>query len=596
MPRVPSADHWKTLSPVLVALAIFAITPLPVTGQPVNGGLSFSRFESPALAEADSRISSHLIGLVEANRSMVSSPAVTFDRLGRVRVLIRCDSVDEALLRNLRRVGVGISGTHVPSGTLTGWVMPSRLRAVAMVDGVRGIRPPIPAFHRTGSVTSEGDVVHQSSVVRGTTTLSGAGVRVGVISTGINNLALSQASGDIPASVIPGVTAISSRGDGDLDAGGDGTALLEIITDIAPNAELYFTNAELPVEFVNAVDLMRNTFGVDIVLDNLGYFGQPFFADGFITTAVEEAVADGITWITAAGNEGDTHWEGDYVDINPLTDTVSADQEDFHDFGGGDEFLAVTISPHSELTVVMQWNDEFGASGNDYNLFLYDAGESTLLEASLDTQNGDDDPLEFVICQNNSAAPLVVNIAVDKYSPNTDQDVTLELFALGRVLLPGATGQVVFNEHSVASGSIFGHPGSEDVITVGAIGYSDPGWNNVQDFSSRGPVRIDFPALDSRSKPNICGIDEVTVTGNGPVSVPFTGTSVAAAHVAGIAALLLEHAPHLDPTGIRAGLQSGAVDIETAGFDNISGAGRADALATITGATTVAAQSWNLYR
>jgi subtilisin family serine protease len=68
-----------------------------------------------------------------------------------------------------------------------------------------------------------------------------------------------------------------------------------------------------------------------------------------------------------------------------------------------------------------------------------------------------------------------------------------------------------------------------------------------------------------------------------------TGTSVAAAHVSGVAALLLESRPNLTPKEVRAILMSTARAINPKGQDAITGAGLVDpyqALSTVTARTS----------
>jgi hypothetical protein len=91
-------------------------------------------------------------------------------------------------------------------------------------------------------------------------------------------------------------------------------------------------------------------------------------------------------------------------------------------------------------------------------------------------------------------------------------------------------------------------------------------------------------------KPDITAIDCVNITGNGLNQGSFCGTSAAAPHIAGIAALLLECNPSLlaaDPGGSASGdrtLLSSAV-LQTAldrgapGPDNVYGSGLVDPLA-----------------
>jgi hypothetical protein len=76
-----------------------------------------------------------------------------------------------------------------------------------------------------GSRSSEGDVTHLAFAARGAFHIDGTGVKIGVLSDGVTNLAASQARGDLgPVTVLPGQT-----GSGD-----EGTAMLEIVHDLAP--------------------------------------------------------------------------------------------------------------------------------------------------------------------------------------------------------------------------------------------------------------------------------------------------------------------------------------------------------------------------
>ena len=62
----------------------------------------------------------------------------------------------------------------------------------------------------------------------------------------------------------------------------------------------------------------------------------------------------------------------------------------------------------------------------------------------------------------------------------------------------------------------------------------------------------------------------------------LSGTSMAAPHVSGAAALLLSVMPDLDPEGVRRRLRQSATDLLAPGHDPLVGAGRLDALAILT--------------
>jgi len=70
-----------------------------------------------------------------------------------------------------------------------------------------------------------------------------------------------------------------------------------------------------------------------------------------------------------------------------------------------------------------------------------------------------------------------------------------------------------------------------------------------------------------------------------------TGTSFAAAHVAGIVALMLAKNPHLTPDQVRAALIATAHDLGPKGRDDMFGAGLADAYRAVLAVTTGAPQT-----
>jgi subtilisin family serine protease len=114
-------------------------------------------------------------------------------------------------------------------------------------------------------------------------------------------------------------------------------------------------------------------------------------------------------------------------------------------------------------------------------------------------------------------------------------------------------------------------------LAIAAINAADPGNDTIANYSSQGPVEIFFPSRETRQKPDVTAIDGVSVTGAGGFNVPFYGTSAAAPHVAGVAALLIGGGA--SPAEVIQGIKDSAVDLGSAGFDTIFGYGRVDAFA-----------------
>src|SRR5207245_5353295 len=107
----------------------------------------------------------------------------------------------------------------------------------------------------------------------------------------------------------------------------------------------------------------------------------------------------------------------------------------------------------------------------------------------------------------------------------------------------------------------------------------------IECFSSVGPT------LDKRQKPDVSGIDGVSITGAGSFENPFFGSSAATPHAAGVAALLLQTAPCLlsgaqgarddvtARTTLRDLILNSAVPLGGPAPNDVFGYGRLDALA-----------------
>jgi MYXO-CTERM domain-containing protein len=91
------------------------------------------------------------------------------------------------------------------------------------------------------------------------------------------------------------------------------------------------------------------------------------------------------------------------------------------------------------------------------------------------------------------------------------------------------------------------------------------GTDVAPDYSSQGPTD------DGRAKPNLSAPSQVSTATYG--SLNFGGTSAATPHVAGLAALAMDHARRTGPAALRENLEQNALDLGEAGPDLIYGAG-----------------------
>jgi hypothetical protein len=432
--------------------------------------------------------------------------------------------------------------------------------------------------------TSEGDTTHRAAEARTKFGVNGAGVNIGVLSDGVDSLAALQASGDLPAvTVLPG-----QAGSGD-----EGSAMLEIVFDLAPGAQLFFATAGGgPAAFAQNIRDLR-TAGCDIIVDDVFYISESVFQDGqtgsvssttdggVITQAVNDVTADGALFFSSAGNEGNLNdnrsgtWEGDFVDGGALTALPGGS---VHDFGAGN--VGNTINAigmgGGPLPANLFWADPLGGSSNDYDLFMLDAALTVVLAASTNTQNGSQDPFEQI-----AGASLVTGarLVIFRETGAANRFVHLRT---NRGRLSVATDAAT-KGHATAANA-FG-VAAVDVATAGAGAFTGGAANPVETFSSDGPRRLFFNPDSSpitpgnfsstggllRQKPDVAAADGVSCAA--PGFNPFFGTSAAAPHAAAIAALLLSLKPAATPAQIRAALTSSALDIEAAGVDRDSGAG-----------------------
>jgi subtilisin family serine protease len=450
-----------------------------------------------------------------------------------------------------------------------------RLEALARLPQVRSIRPEEQAM--THAVNrSQGVIAHLANMAGATYRVSGAGVRICVLSDSVDFLARVQGTGDLPAvTVLPG-----QAGSGT----GEGTAMLEIIHDVAPGATLGFATAlGGQAQFAQNILDLRNVLGCQVIVDDVVYFAEPAFQDGIIAQAVDAVVASGALYFSSAGNEGNLDdgtsgvWEGDFVPT-ALPPALAGPGLSAHDFGGVN-FNTITRDRPSLIT--LQWADPWGGACNDYDLFLLNASRTVVFAASTNVQTCAQDPFEQIssVWFNDAGNTLVI-------VKHAGENRFLRLNThRGRLAIATA-------------GQTWGHSAAEGAFSVAAVNVATAGGgpfvggaaNPVQTFSADGPRRIFFHADGTpitpgdfsssggtvRQKPDLAAADCVATAT--PGFSPFCGTSAAAPHAAAIGGLVLSARPWLTPAEVRQILTSATLDIEAPGVDRDSGFGIVEAL------------------
>jgi subtilisin family serine protease len=532
-------------------------------------------------------------------RAALRTGALRLTPAGDVQVHIGAGDTTEAAAQ-LAALGITVERLDEAAGVIQAQVPAALLLAVAALPQVRSVSLPVYPAASAGVVSTEGDAVLRSASVRNTFGVNGSGVIVGVISDGVRGLGAALASGDVP---LVDTTTCNITGANPSSSGAEGTAMLEIVHDIAPGATLMFGNFSTPaglgttLDFNEAVDCLADH--ADIVVDDIAWYGVGPY-DG--TSIVSRNTANALNgtgpirgYYTAAGNAADRHYQGGFIDSGEdYTNATSF--WGLHEFGEEEDLpiqhagLASSpatvnrfvLAPGGAASIILQWDEPWGGAGNDYDLFVGEGQNIIVCGASL--QDGNDNPMESCSVENTTGNNLTVDILIGNHR-FLAEDVTFDLFLLCLSGCIPLSNQNLLDFNTPASSvaaqaDAGGSPVS--VVTVGAVRFSVP--VIIERYSSRGPTE------DGRIKPDIIATDGICVSGAGNFKLSnascqtgsgrtFSGTSAAAPHVAGIAALLLQCNGALTRAGLRDAILDNADDIGLPGTDSVYGHGRIDALA-----------------
>lgn len=465
------------------------------------------------------------------------------------------------------------------------------LDTLAAMPEVTKIRQKIPAITNAINV-SEGDQTHGADEARSFYGVIGKNVKVCVLSDGVDSLAGLVASGDLPSfppiDVLPG-----QEGGGD-----EGTAMLEIIHDLAPGASLGFATAVTGEDIFaqNILDLAAS--GCNIIVDDIIYLDESPFEDSIVAQAVNTVTASGVLYFSSAGNEGNADdltsgtWEGDFL-ASAAPDPAPLAGANLHDFGDGGNSILVEFGGGNPPLLIWAEHYDFnnGFASTDFDIYDMDGGLTTIFDASTDVQDGaggDDFPIEFIGGGTFGGERLLI----DKFAAGTTSSVPMFNFIVFR-------GEL--DDNLATNGATRGHSAAAAAFSVAATpaaasfdGITPDGpfpglftsANETESFSSDGLRRVILDGVTGaeltpgnrtstggvvRQKPDITAADGVSCAA--PGFNPFYGTSAAAPHAAAIAALIKSGAPAITSAAVRTALVSTAIDIEAPGVDRDTGAG-----------------------
>jgi subtilisin family serine protease len=400
---------------------------------------------------------------------------------------------------------------------------------ISGLEHIVRIRLPVQDIQDVGSVETEGVPVIGADVWQ-QAGFTGKGVKIGVLDVGFDKYRELLGS-DLPSSVLA-----RSFIDGvEIDQTGieHGSAVAEIIHDIAPDAELVFAAYQTAAEKQAAVDWLVS-LNPDIISSSTGSTLGRRDDKSFLARMVDDVVAKGILWVNSSGNTGTSHYRAEFTDNNG---------DGYHEFEPDSQYMG--FIPIGGSTLALNWND-WDAGTQDLDLYVYDKNGNEIA-SSTDRQNGPgSDAGEFMYYEFPDKGPYYVSF----YAVNVTRPLTIDFF-----LRDGAL-EYYTPEYSVNT------PGdSRGALTVGAINWES---EELEDYSSRGPTE------DGRIKPDLVAPSGVSSAAYGDT---WDGTSASCPHVTGAAALVMQAFPDYTPQQVKDFLFSRAKDMDQNGEDSNTGYG-----------------------
>ena len=403
--------------------------------------------------------------------------------------------------------------------------------------------------------------------------------------------------------------------------------MAQIVHDVAPGAKLAFATAfRGETAFARNIETLAKPAGeggagAQVVADDVSYYGEPFFQEGPIATAIRKVTAEhGVTYLSAAGNDNlivgghdVASWETpEFRDagacspgVVALSEEIEAEEQerghpgvnlnpnhclDFNpDPEHVDKTFGIKVAPGATLNADIQWAEPWYGVETDIDAYLLNSSGAVISESLEDNVHRSKTPFELIQWENTSESTATVQLALNRYSGGLPR-LKLALLENG--------GGVTGTEYQRSSGpdvvgpTVYGHSASVDAFSTGAtpFGGSPP----IERYSSRGPATDYFGPVEGEepaealtppetvAKPDLLATDCGVTTFFASLvesSWRFCGTSAAAPHAAGVAALILSK-QSASPSEVRDALLAGATPGE--GSDGCaSGAGLVEAVGAI---------------
>ena len=526
------------------------------------------------------------------------------DADGRVQIDVHFDCSLAPPIAALADAGLAVTST-VQAGTLCvveGWVLPAALPQLDAVAGVTRLSAPSyarPAPPRTlqpvqrvparaaaqkqgagTAIDHNGIVIMRADQFVTQTGTNGAGVTVGVQSSGVYSLATIQGRGELPANV----QVVFPAGNTTPIMADEGTALLEQVYAVAPGANLAYCGPSTFVDFTSCLTQLINAGATIVLDDNLFPNDGVMSQDNDNTSALTQILAQHPTvmMLSAAGNSDGSYWEGNYAPVSVSTTTLpplscpsgSGTPDNYVAAFGTGSSQTLMVSDGNTFPLLFAWADPPTQLTSHFDVFWFAAGSTTPVGCF-------------------SSAGATTNQVVQAVTlPGANYTLVVaspDQSAAGKFLKLWAGGDGLTMFSVPTSGSLISPqamvPGA---LSIGAVNGSDGIGDTIESYSSSGPLTVKFPAPAQLQAPALVAPDGIVVDASGTYFAAelfqdgnFYGTSAAVPNAAAVAALLRADFPTLSVVRITTALESGATALGGAVPNGVFGYGRVDALGAL---------------
>ena len=390
--------------------------------------------------------------------------------------------------------------------------------------------------------------------------VNGSGIKVGVLSDSFNDLggaAADEASGALPSA--SHIQVLEDYASGGAD---EGRAMMQIVHDIAPGADLaFYTAFDSEQDFANGI-LALAAAGCKVICDDVSYFDEPFFQNGVVAQAIQTVEAEGVTYVTAAGNEGSNAYQAAWTPIahTSYRRNFAERHRELRRQSGADHHASA-----ADVPLVLEWNQPYGGATSNIEMLGVPKRPPRR-------------------CRARAAR----NPAIRGSAWSSPPALIRSRSKICPAPIPGLIKEITFGDGIPVTlgganiGTVYGHAMTPGAITAGAVSAADTpafGFNSPtsESFSSSGAgTELLFAnngtalwSPDVLSPVAVSGIDDIKTTVPGGLS-DFYGTSAASASLAGVAALMLSANPNLTPAQVEQIMEETALPMSNSA---VSGAG-----------------------